>query len=238
MSPLIRIFFFSIIIALLFTGCKPKTRRTETNEDIRWAMMAKTMDDSSKNVFLESFSDFSRGSIINVLKKYENANGIVEYEDYLLSKKITLKVSLENGMIRSMRGEYDNGVRAVEFYSIKNKEMIDSAYRYYPSGGLYSRRVTPVDTMKRVYEEFYENGPLRSRNTATRLFNWHMNGKIAAIFLFDRGQVVKRTLWYWNGVKEEESGWRNDKWNGVIQEWDSLGKRTRNEHYVNGTLIK
>jgi antitoxin component YwqK of YwqJK toxin-antitoxin module len=226
------------MISLFFTGCKPRTRRTETNEEIRRAMMIKAMDDSLKEENLNRLPDYTRQNVITLLKKYEQLTGVVEFEDYLLSVKITMKVSLENGTVRSGRGEYGNGVLALVFYPVKNREMIDSAYRYYPSGHLYSRRITPVDTLKRIYEEFYESGTIRSRNSATMLFNWHPNGNISAKFIFDNGQVIQRTLWHENGTVKEMSGWQNDSLNGLYQVWDSLGHQTRKEQYAAGVLLQ
>ncbi|MFA5832031.1 MAG: hypothetical protein WDA22_01010 [Bacteroidota bacterium] len=235
---IISIAYVIIAVSTLFYSCKPRTRQSESNESIQWALMAKSMDDSSKNAFIEGMPEFEKKKIKALLKTYEQLTDVVEYDEYFLGLKVKTVASLENGLIRTKKGQFENGIMAYEYYNIRNTVMVDSARRYYPTATLYSRTIIPVDSTQQLYEEFYDTGRMKSRSCYSTLTTWHKNGNQSGYFLFNKGQVIQRMLWYENGMKKEESHWRNDRLNGPFQEWDSLGNQIRNVRYINGLIKK
>lgn len=202
------------------------------------AMISKTMDDSIWNQNLGMYPMFEREKIIAAKKKYEHTTGIVEHEDFQLGRKIRVQSTLDNGMLRTQKGLYENDVLAFEYYNINNGTIVDSARRYYPDSKLYSRRVIPVESSKEVYEEYHTSGKIRSRSERNQLLTWHENGNQSGAFVFEKGEVAQRTLWYVNGQKKEESRWRNDTMIGQYKEWDSLGHQIRNKYFVKGAENK
>lgn len=226
-----------VIIIIAGIGCKPRTRKTEENYHIRAAIMMKMMDDSTAEMFLNNTIFADREKIKQVLKRYENTTGEVEYEDYFFYPFIMTTV-LENGAVRSQTGIYQNGNTAVEFRIVENGVVKDSTRRYYPGGPLYSRRISMTDASQNLYEEFFDNGIKRSMRLSDTLWTWNETGRPSGKFVFRNGEVFFRTLWHPNGVKKEESEWLHDTLDGNFRTWDSLGTVTNDVLYRKGTVIR
>ena len=225
-------------ICLVLSGCKPRTINSISDAQIRLTMMAKTMADSQKFFFLNSFNEVEKEKITRAMKKYEHFSGSVDYDDVFLNYTVRTTTTLEQGMIRTQIARYERGTLAFERYIVGNTIVNDSSISYYPNGSIFNRTVNPADSTQRFREDYFPNGRMRTKSTADSLFTWHENGQRSGIYHFKRGQVVNRTLWHENGVRAEESQWKSDKINGRYQEWDTLGHQTRNELYALGKLIK
>jgi antitoxin component YwqK of YwqJK toxin-antitoxin module len=226
-----------VIIFIAAIGCKPRTRKTEENYHIRAAMMIKMMDDSTAEMFLNNSIFADREKIKQVLKRYENTTGEVEYEDYFFYPFIMTTV-LENGVVRSQTGVYENGNTAHELRIVEHGVVKDSTRRYYPAGPLYSRRISMTDAAQNLYEEFFESGVKRSMRYSDTLWTWLDTGAPSGKFIFTEGEVRFRTLWYPNGKKKEESEWLHDTLNGNFRSWDSLGTLTSDLLYKKGVITR
>lgn len=224
------------VLLLLLGGCKPRTRRSESENGIRQAIALMMMGEQQKNIYLENVADQQREVLMTEYRRLKQMTGDVEYRDFFLGMEVSMKASLENGRLKWTKGVFDHGSRAIEYYAVINEQIIDSAIRFYPNGVLFSRRVTTVDSTRRVYDEFHSNGTIRSRNINNYLYSWYDTGVLSGRYVFSGEQVGERTLWHNNGKIKEISYWVNDTMNGRYREWDSTGHVLRDMVFAMGKV--
>lgn len=234
------ILFFSAVISvsLMLTSCKPRTRTTNQEKYLRQAMISLRLDDTTKSIAYSRLSPDNRNAIDSILKSYENATEIVVTEEQYLNLPVTVNTTFENGKVLHQKAMYSNGTMAFEYYPVKNGDIVDSTLHYYPAGQLYSRTIVYADPSKWMFENYHENGEIRSRQYRNITNGWDENGNLVSEILFENDEVVKQTLFHSNGTKKWESHWKSDKFHGSVKEWDSLGTLVRSEKYKNGVKMK
>lgn len=227
-------------LCLVLTSCKPRTRTTDQEKHLKQAMIFIRMNDSTQRAAYAAMPDERRKAIDSILSSYKNATETVVTEESYIGFNVTVTVesSFENGKFLHQKAKYADGTRAFEYYPVKNGDVIDSTLHYYSTGNLYSRLITYADPSKWMFENYHENGALRSRQTGNITKGWDEYGTLVSETSFANNEVVKQTLFHPNGTKKWESHWKNDKFHGTVKEWDSLGTLVRNELYKNGAVIK
>jgi antitoxin component YwqK of YwqJK toxin-antitoxin module len=229
-----------IAVILLLASCKPRTRTTEQEKYLNQAMVFIRMDDSTKRIAYNTMTNEKRNAIDSILKSYQNATEtVVTTESYVgFNVSVTVETAIEKGKVLHQKAKYENGTMAFEYYPVRNGEIVDSTLHYYPAGQLYSRTIVYTDPSKWMFENYHENGALRSRQYRNITNGWDENGNLVSEILFENDEVVKQTLFHSNGIKKWESHWKNDKFHGAVKEWDSLGTLVRSERYSHGDLIQ
>lgn len=226
------------ILLMMFVGCAPKSRPNPENDIIRYALLAKRLpNDSLAKEFVRQLPEYAQKGVEKKLEELSRYSGTMEYDDFAVSYPITVTTTLSNGIMINQVGHFDNGIRAFEFFPVFSTTIIDSMHQFNAAGKLLTRSITAVDSRNSLIERYYGDGQLQSRSYADTLVQWHPNRNVSGIFLFRNNEVVKRSLWHPNGQKKEESEWRNDRYHGVVTEWDSLGTLLRKDRYREGVLI-
>lgn len=92
-------------------------------------------------------------------------------------------------------------------------------------------------------KEYFESGKkkLSSHTIADSIITkteYFENGQIALDFNRTPGRIDKGIRYFADGKKKEEFEYQNEQRHGVWCEWDSLGRQTRDEKYLQGTLVK
>jgi antitoxin component YwqK of YwqJK toxin-antitoxin module len=229
-----RFIIFAVLLIMIGEGCKPRTRRSETEKAIPQAVMVKMMEKAQREFYLSQLVGEPLEQLRGALKELEQTTGEVEYKDSFFGKDIAVTMNVEKGLIRTLSAEYPNGVNAMIYHSVHNGTVLDSTVRFYPAGMLYSRRINTVDSTKSLYEEFYQNGKIRSRNRNGVLYTWFDSGILSGMYAFEGRQVGQRRIWHRNGKLREISSWVNDTMNGPYHEWDSTGHLIRDMVFIKG----
>ena len=152
----------------------------------------------------------------------------------------TTETVYNNGKWFKSIGHFKNGNLFYETYVMRNDTTsIIHTISFYPSGKLLrtSMRVNNAVIME---QSFHENGQLSlERNSAAGYERaWDEDSKP----FFENNDLRKnnRTIyaWYSNGQMKELSEVTDGERNGKWFQWDSLGRKTRNEVYKNGNIKK
>lgn len=229
-----RFIIFAVLLIMIGEGCKPRTRRSETEKAIPHAVMVMMMEKPQREFYLSQLVGEPLEHLRGALKELEQTTGEVEYTDTFFGKDIDVTMNVEKGMIRTLSAEYSNGVTAMVYHSVHNGIVLDSTIRFYPAGMLYSRRINAVDSTKSLYEEFHQNGMIRSRNQNGVLYTWFESGVLSGMYAFDGWHVGERRIWHRNGRLREISTWVDDTMNGPYHEWDSTGHLIRDMFFIKG----
>ena len=229
-----------IAVILLLASCKPRTRTTEQEKYLNEAMVFIRLDDSTKRIAYNTMPDEQRNAIDSILKSYENATETVDTEERYVgfNEYVTVETSFDNGKVMHQKARYKNGTMAFEYYPVRNDVIVDSILHDYPAGQIYSRLIKYANPPGWVFENYHENGAIRSRQNRNITNGWDEYGNLVSEILFENEEVVKQTLFHPNGIKKWESHWKSDKFHGTVKEWDSLGTLVRSERYAEGNLMK
>ncbi len=232
--PICRFIIFALMLIVIGEGCKPRTRQSETEKSIPHAVNLMMMEKTQREFYLSQISGEPLEHLRSAMSEIEQSTDEVEFTDYLLGKEISVTLRMEQDRIGELSGEYSNGVNAMEYRSYRNGAVLDSMVRFYPDGMLYSRRINAADSTKTVYEEFHQNGMIRSRSRNGVLHTWFESGVLSGIYSFKDHLVGQRRLWHKNGKLREISSWVNDTMNGPYHEWDSTGHLIRDMVFIKG----
>lgn len=132
----------------------------------------------------------------------------LEFEDHFVDRVLVRSVAI-----------HPNGKKAFEMTTDQGDPVTMRMEYYYSSGQKMRESIYIADTLV-AENEWYADGMKR--------LNFALESK--------RHQSVVR--WHNNGIKKEESEWTGNTRNGRFIEWDSSGRRIRNEMYRNGVKTR
>lgn len=148
-------------------------------------------------------------------------NGIAYSERYNIVFRDVLDVEdhFVDGRLTRSLAYHANGIVAVDMRS--NGGNPDSVRTdYYYSNGQKMRETLLISDTLMLENDWYDDGMQR----------------LSFVLGANNYQLVRR--WHANGIRSEESEWRGNKRNGKFIEWDSSGRKTRNESYHHGVKIR
>jgi len=123
------------------------------------------------------------------------------------------------GRLIVSRARFADGTPAMEMVSEWGDPMVIRSRYHHPNG-----------TMMR--QSRYENDTLMTED------EWYPDGMQRLMFRRrpDRSETVVR--WHRNGIRSDESEWFANERNGRWTQYDTTGRRTRNERYRDGIKVR
>ncbi len=173
-------------------------------------------------------------------KKIENYTSL-ETIHSLKYGDISVERYYRNGKNVKAFGFYKDGSLKSEFYLTDNSGNASKYISYYPNKQIETRSLKWMEGPVKhfLYEEFFEDGRTRRRE-GTNVSTWEYydeNGDPTMMYLRN-GERITEVLFFPGAKKQEESEFFNGKRDGKWIQWDTSGRKTRDEAYKNGIKIE